>query len=73
MGGLGQPADSCGKRLVFIDHRFIRSIYFRDPNGNVIELTARTATHTQEMDPATNGAREMLDRWQAEKGLQAAR
>jgi catechol-2,3-dioxygenase len=23
-----------------VDHRFVRSIYFRDPNGYVIELTA---------------------------------
>ena len=50
-----------------IDHGFIHSIYFRDPNGYVVELTAKTARHAQEMDPATNGAREKLDRWQAEK------
>src|SRR5499433_4316290 len=25
------------------DHKFIRSIYFRDPNGYVIELTAKVA------------------------------
>jgi len=45
----------------------VRSIYFRDPNGYVIELTAKTARHAQEMDPATNAAREKLDRWQAQK------
>jgi hypothetical protein len=39
----------------------------------VIELTARTARHAQEMDPATNGARAKLDRWQAEKAAQAAK
>ena len=50
-----------------IDHHFINSIYFRDPNGYVIELTARTAEHAAEMDPVKNGAREKLDRWQAEK------
>ena len=50
-----------------IDHGFIHSIYFRDPNGYVVELTAKTARHAQEMDPATNGARAKLDRWQAEK------
>jgi catechol 2,3-dioxygenase-like lactoylglutathione lyase family enzyme len=49
------------------DHGFVRSIYFRDPNGYVIELTARTARHAREMDPATNGARAKLDAWQAEK------
>lgn len=50
-----------------IDHHFINSIYFRDPNGYVIELTARTPAHATEMDPAKNGARAKLDRWQAEK------
>lgn len=46
------------------DHGFIDSIYFRDPNGYVIELTAKRPDHDQRMDPATNGAREILDRWQ---------
>jgi catechol-2,3-dioxygenase len=49
------------------DHGFIDSIYFRDPNGYVIELTARRAGHDREMDPASNGARAKLDRWQAAK------
>jgi catechol 2,3-dioxygenase-like lactoylglutathione lyase family enzyme len=49
------------------DHGFIHSIYFRDPNGYVIELTARMPGHDKAMDPATNGARDKLDRWQAAK------
>jgi len=49
------------------DHGFIHSIYFRDPNGYVIELTAKMPGHAREMDPATNGARAKLDRWQAAK------
>ncbi len=49
------------------DHGFIDSIYFRDPNGYVIELCARRANHDVEMDPATNGAREKLRRWMAAK------
>jgi catechol 2,3-dioxygenase-like lactoylglutathione lyase family enzyme len=49
------------------DHGFIHSIYLRDPNGYVIELTAKLPGHDQAMDPATNGAREKLDRWQTEK------
>ena len=53
------------------DHGFIRSIYFRDPNGYVVELTAKTARHAREMDPATNGARAKLDRWQAEKAARS--
>jgi catechol 2,3-dioxygenase-like lactoylglutathione lyase family enzyme len=49
------------------DHGFIHSIYFRDPNGYVIELTAKMPGHAGMMDPATNDARSILDRWQAEK------
>lgn len=51
------------------DHGFIHSIYFRDPNGYVIELAAPVG------DPATNGgerslekARAALDGWQRGKG-----
>ena len=49
------------------DHHFIHSIYFRDPNGYVIELTAKLNGHDEEMDPANNGARAKLDSWQADK------
>jgi catechol 2,3-dioxygenase-like lactoylglutathione lyase family enzyme len=49
------------------DHGFIHSIYFRDPNGYVIELTAKMPGHDDAMDPAHNGAREKLDRWTASK------
>lgn len=49
------------------DHDFIHSIYFRDPNGYVIELTARQPHHTEATDPARNDARGKLDRWQASK------
>src|SRR6266567_209204 len=36
-------------------------------HGFVIELTAKTPEHARMMDPATNDARGILDRWQAEK------
>ncbi len=49
------------------DHEFIHSIYFRDPNGYVIELTARLPNHAEAMDPKKNQARAKLDRWQREK------
>lgn len=49
------------------EHGFIRSIYFRDPNGYVIELTAKLPNHDAEMDPRSNGARAKLDGWQAGK------
>ena len=50
------------------DHGFIRSIYFRDPNGYVVELSAKKP------DAAPSGegerarfAREALDAWQRSK------
>jgi catechol 2,3-dioxygenase-like lactoylglutathione lyase family enzyme len=49
------------------DHKFIDSIYFRDPNGYVIELTARKAGHDAAMDPKKSHAREILNDWQAKK------
>jgi len=52
------------------DHHFVHSIYFRDPNGYVIELTAKTPEHDRMMNPTTNGARAILDRWQADKTAQ---
>jgi catechol 2,3-dioxygenase-like lactoylglutathione lyase family enzyme len=50
-----------------IDHGFIHSIYFRDPNGYVIELTAKTGRHAEDTDPVKSAARAKLDRWQATK------
>jgi catechol-2,3-dioxygenase len=49
------------------DHDFIHSIYFRDPNGYVIELTAKQPHHDASVDPARNTARAQLDRWQADR------
>ena len=50
-----------------VDHGFVRSIYFRDPNGYIIELTASTAMHGEIMDPAISKPHEALGRWQATK------
>jgi catechol 2,3-dioxygenase-like lactoylglutathione lyase family enzyme len=55
------------------DHGFIDSIYFRDPDGYVVELTCKRASHDDAMDPARNGARAALDRWQTDKHGQRAR
>ena len=48
------------------DHGFVRSIYFRDPNGYVIELAAKIG---DEEDPESKrrDARDALDAWQAGK------
>ena len=49
-----------------VDHGFIQSIYFRDPNGYVIELTTRT-DHAGDAGRAREAARGTLDAWQAGK------
>ena len=54
------------------DHGMIDSIYFRDPNGYVIELCAKRADHDAQMDPKTNGARQALERWTAGKARSIA-
>lgn len=45
------------------DHGFIRSIYFRDPNGYVVEL----CVIDQSLDGLETSAREILDDWQKTK------
>lgn len=62
--GKAQAIDTRG----IADHGMVHSIYFRDPNGYVVELTAKMPAHNELMNPATNRAREILDQWQAEKG-----
>lgn len=48
------------------DHGFIESIYLRDPNGYVIELTARTSTHT-DASFDSGKAHAILQQWQLTK------
>ncbi len=45
------------------DHDFIKSIYFRDPNGYVIELTAKIADKTLSVEEAAVLARKNLAEW----------
>jgi catechol 2,3-dioxygenase-like lactoylglutathione lyase family enzyme len=47
------------------DHGFIHSIYFRDPNGYVIELTAKLPG--KEATDRSGTARAQLDEWQRTK------
>ena len=50
------------------DHGFCHSIYFRDPNGYVIELAAPTeASKDVDLDAARGEARSALDEWQRAK------
>ena len=51
------------------DHGFIRSIYFRDPNGYVVELSARKADAAMPAGAGerTRAAHDTLDEWQRSK------
>jgi catechol 2,3-dioxygenase-like lactoylglutathione lyase family enzyme len=49
------------------DHGFIHSIYFRDPNGYVVELTAKTDAPQPEGDAAAEKAHAALHAWQVKK------
>ena len=48
------------------DHGFIHSIYFRDPNGYVVELTARTGKGDD--SERASRAHAALGEWQQRKG-----
>lgn len=50
-----------------VDHRMGHSVYFRDPNGYIVELVHKSPRHDELMNPSTNDARVKLDRWQREK------
>ena len=52
------------------DHGFVDSIYFRDPNGYVIELAAKRPLHDEAFDATV--ARSALDEWQRSKGVKCS-
>jgi hypothetical protein len=52
-----------------VDRGFVRSIYFRGPNGYVIELTVSNGVHGEMMDPAVSTPHDALARWQEAKSL----
>ena len=49
------------------DHGFIKSIYFRDPNGYVIELTTPSETAAQYAVDSEKKAHASLAKWQENK------
>jgi hypothetical protein len=53
------------------DHHGIHSIYFRDPNGHVVELCAKQPRHADFVDPVKTREREKLDAWQRAKATAA--
>lgn len=48
------------------NHGFIDSIYFRDPNGYVIELAAKTKSASETVKPETS-PQTILNKWQEKK------
>ena len=48
------------------DHGFVQSIYFRDPNGYVIELAAKSDDGVEPAERRT-AARQNLESWQSSK------
>jgi len=55
-----------------IDHHFVRSLYFYDPNGLQLEITARAPDHDAIMAREAAGARDVLRDWSARKMAAAA-
>lgn len=49
------------------DHGSIDSIYFRDPNGYVIELTAKRPDHDAQVAATKGKAHQVLVQWQKSK------
>ena len=50
------------------DHGFIESVYFRDPNGYVVELAARKVAGSQHSDhEQPDRAHAVLEAWQGDK------
>jgi catechol 2,3-dioxygenase-like lactoylglutathione lyase family enzyme len=57
-----EKAKAAGREVRgIVDHGFIHSIYLRDPNGYVIELTARSGAEDEAVQEAE--ARVKLDKW----------
>lgn len=50
-----------------VNHEFIGSILLRDPNGYVVELAAKRSGHDAAVDPANNGAHDILRNWLSER------
>ena len=55
-----------------IDHGFVKSVYFADPNGLPLEITTRAATHDAFLADEASTARAVIDAWTARKAAEAA-
>ncbi len=65
LAAMTEKARTAGQELRGpVEHGFIRSIYLRDPNGYVVELTAKTGAMAEEHAGA---AHDLLRIWQRDK------
>lgn len=55
-----------------IDHGFVKSVYFSDPNGLPLEITTRVPTHDAIMAEEASHARAIIAGWTAKKQVAAA-
>ena len=55
-----------------IDHDFVKSIYFWDPNGIPLEITARVADHDHILEHEGAQARKILADWAARKAAEVS-
>ena len=55
-----------------IDHHFVHSIYFYDPNGLNLEITCRDASHDQVMETEAANAKAVIAAWTARTAAQKA-
>jgi catechol 2,3-dioxygenase-like lactoylglutathione lyase family enzyme len=55
-----------------IDHHFVESIYFFDPNGLPLEITCRTQDHDRIMIEESGNSREAIAAWSARKAADKA-
>lgn len=55
-----------------IDHGFVKSVYFSDPNGLPLEITTRVAAHDTIMAEEAGHARAILAGWTAKKQATAS-
>ncbi|QMW24338.1 VOC family protein [Sandaracinobacteroides saxicola] len=54
-----------------IDHGFVQSVYFYDPNGLPLEITTRVAAHDAILEEDARKARAMINAWTARKAREA--
>jgi catechol-2,3-dioxygenase len=55
-----------------IDHHFVHSIYFYDPNGINVEITCRDTKHDAIMAEEATSARQIIADWTARTASQKA-